>query len=164
MTDRLLALNIIYFFSRTTGPISIKLGTTYLEQLLGIYIDEFLAGCSNFRWNGLFEIEWVSHKIFISFYFFYFLSFLSRGHNLSFEHNQRRFCAHLKWYQSICSKKGKLKMKVEVIYKIEEIISRTFCRWWWVRCFGCHKMLWWSLPDLYPCLYTIAKDLTTTMK
>lgn len=45
MTDRLLALNIIYFFSRTTGPISIKLGTTYLEQLLGIYIDEFLAGC-----------------------------------------------------------------------------------------------------------------------
>lgn len=42
MTDRLLALNIIYFFSRTIGPISIKLGTTYLEQLLGIYIDEFL--------------------------------------------------------------------------------------------------------------------------
>lgn len=58
MTDRLLALNIIYF-SRTTGPISIKLGTTYLEQLFGIhvYIDEFLAGCSNFRCNGLFEIE-----------------------------------------------------------------------------------------------------------
>lgn len=57
MTDRLLALNIIYFFSRTTGPISIKLGTTYLEQLLGIYIDEFLAGCSNFRCNGLLKIE-----------------------------------------------------------------------------------------------------------
>lgn len=56
MTDRLLALNIIYF-SRTTGPISIKLGTTYLEQLFGIYIEEFLAGCSNSRCNGLFEIE-----------------------------------------------------------------------------------------------------------
>lgn len=120
MTDRLLALNIIYFFSRTTGPISIKLGTTYLEQLMGIYIDECLAGCSNFRCNGLLKIEWVSHKIFISFYFFYFLSFLSRGHNLSFEHNQRRFCAHLKWYQSICSKKGKLKMKVEVITKLKK--------------------------------------------
>lgn len=137
MTDRLLALNIIYFFSRTTGPISIKLGTTYLEQLFGKYIDEFLAGCLNFRCNGLFEIEWVSHKIFII-----FCCPFRGGHNLSFEHNQRRFCAHLKWYQSICSKKGKLKMKVEVIYKIEEIISRTFCRWWWVRCFGCHKMLW----------------------
>lgn len=68
MTDRLLALNIIYFFSRTTGPISIKLGTTYLEQLFGKYIDEFLAGCLNFRCNGLFEIEWVSHKIFIIFF------------------------------------------------------------------------------------------------
>lgn len=141
MTDRLLALNIIYF-SRTTGPISIKLGTTYLEQLFGIYIEEFLAGCSNFRCNGLFEIEWVSQNIFIRFF-----SSLSRGHNLLFEHNQRRFCAHLKWYQSICSKKGKLKLKVEIIYKIEEIISRTFCRWWWVLGFGCHRMLW--SRDLY---------------
>lgn len=79
MTDRLLALNIIYFFSRTTGPISIKLGTMYLEQLLGIYIDEFLAGCSNFRCNGLFEIEWVSHKIFISFYFFIFYRSFQEG-------------------------------------------------------------------------------------
>lgn len=146
MTDRLLALNIIYFFSRTTGPISIKLGTTYLQQFFGIYIDEFLAGCSNIRCNGLFEIEWVSHKSSSGFF-----SSLSRGHNLLFEHNQRRFCAHLKWYQSICSKKGKLKMKVEVIYKIEEIISRTFCRWWRVRCFGCHKMLW--SRDLYQ-MYT----------
>lgn len=95
-----------------------------------------------------FPVQWfIENRVSVpqnlhQFLFFYFLSFLSRGHNLSFEHNQRRFCAHLKWYQSICSKKGKLKMKVEVIYKTEEIISRTFCRWWWVLGFGCHKMLW----------------------